>query len=86
QYFTTGSWALFNNDNLRMIGLNIAAYDALKHDSHPLVTDAREGLKALSAGLSGWKAPAKACAIRREGRLKHKALSYSRRRACASPR
>ncbi|MGO7209701.1 3D-(3,5/4)-trihydroxycyclohexane-1,2-dione acylhydrolase (decyclizing) [Rhizobium ruizarguesonis] len=58
QDFTTGSWALFKNDSLRMIGLNIAAYDAVKHDSHPLVTDAREGLKALSAGLSGWKAPA----------------------------
>ena len=41
-----------------MIGLNIAAYDAVKHDSHPVVADAREGLKALSAGLSGWKAPA----------------------------
>ncbi|MGO8126903.1 3D-(3,5/4)-trihydroxycyclohexane-1,2-dione acylhydrolase (decyclizing), partial [Rhizobium ruizarguesonis] len=40
------------------IGLNIASYDAVKHESHPLVTDAREGLKALSAGLSGWKAPA----------------------------
>ncbi|MBB3135567.1 3D-(3,5/4)-trihydroxycyclohexane-1,2-dione acylhydrolase (decyclizing) [Rhizobium pisi] len=57
QDFTTGSWALFKNDSLRMIGLNIAAYDAVKHDSHPLVADAREGLKALSSGLSGWKAP-----------------------------
>jgi 3D-(3,5/4)-trihydroxycyclohexane-1,2-dione acylhydrolase (decyclizing) len=57
QDFTTGSWALFKNENLAMIGLNIAAYDALKHEGHPLVTDAREGLKALSAGLSGWKAP-----------------------------
>lgn len=58
QDFTTGSWALFKNEKLAMIGLNIAAYDALKHDSHPLVTDAREGLKALDAGLAGWKAPA----------------------------
>ncbi|KAA0698155.1 3D-(3,5/4)-trihydroxycyclohexane-1,2-dione acylhydrolase (decyclizing) [Neorhizobium sp. P12A] len=56
QDFTTGSWALFKNEKLQMIGLNIAAYDAVKHNSHPLVTDAREGLKALSAGLSGWKA------------------------------
>ncbi|EJZ22982.1 3D-(3,5/4)-trihydroxycyclohexane-1,2-dione acylhydrolase (decyclizing) [Rhizobium sp. Pop5] len=58
QDFTTGSWALFKNDSLKMVGLNIAAYDAVKHDSHPLVADAREGLKALSSGLSGWKAPA----------------------------
>ncbi|SCB21529.1 3D-(3,5/4)-trihydroxycyclohexane-1,2-dione acylhydrolase (decyclizing) [Rhizobium multihospitium] len=58
QDFTTGSWALFKNEKLAMIGLNIAAYDALKHNSHPLVTDAREGLKALDAGLVGWRAPA----------------------------
>ncbi|MBB3311004.1 3D-(3,5/4)-trihydroxycyclohexane-1,2-dione acylhydrolase (decyclizing) [Rhizobium sp. BK196] len=58
QDFTTGSWALFKNENFKLLSLNIAAYDALKHDSHPLVADAREGLKALSAGLSGWKAPA----------------------------
>ncbi|PZM17033.1 3D-(3,5/4)-trihydroxycyclohexane-1,2-dione acylhydrolase (decyclizing) [Rhizobium tubonense] len=58
QDFTTGSWALFKNEKLEMIGLNIAAYDAAKHNSHPLVTDAREGLKAMSKGLSGWKAPA----------------------------
>ena len=58
QDFTTGSWALFKNEKLAMIGLNIAAYDALKHNSHLLVTDAREGLKALSAGLAGWRAPA----------------------------
>ncbi len=58
QDFTTGSWALFKNEKLAMIGLNIAAYDALKHNSHPLVADAREGLKALSAGLTGWRAPA----------------------------
>ncbi|MBB6483212.1 3D-(3,5/4)-trihydroxycyclohexane-1,2-dione acylhydrolase (decyclizing) [Rhizobium lusitanum] len=58
QDFTTGSWALFKNEKLAMVSLNIAAYDALKHNSHPLVTDAREGLKALSAGLVGWRAPA----------------------------
>ncbi|MEF0939365.1 3D-(3,5/4)-trihydroxycyclohexane-1,2-dione acylhydrolase (decyclizing) [Rhizobium sp. BR 362] len=58
QDFTTGSWALFKNEKLTMVGVNIAAYDALKHNGHPLVTDAREGLKALSAGLAGWRAPA----------------------------
>jgi 3D-(3,5/4)-trihydroxycyclohexane-1,2-dione acylhydrolase (decyclizing) len=57
QDFTTGSWALFKNDKLRILGLNIAAYDAYKHDAQPLIADAREGLKALSKGLGGWKAP-----------------------------
>jgi 3D-(3,5/4)-trihydroxycyclohexane-1,2-dione acylhydrolase (decyclizing) len=50
QDFTTGSWALFKNEKLSIIGLNIAAFDAVKHDAHPLVADAREGLKANSAG------------------------------------
>ncbi len=58
QDFTTGSWALFKNEKLSILGVNIAAYDAVKHDGHPLVADAREGLKAISAGLAGWKAPA----------------------------
>ena len=58
QDFTTGSWALFKDERVKMIGLNITAFDAAKHDSHALVSDAREGLMALSAGLSGWKAPA----------------------------
>jgi 3D-(3,5/4)-trihydroxycyclohexane-1,2-dione acylhydrolase (decyclizing) len=58
QDFTTGSWALFQNEKLKIVGLNIAAYDAAKHDGQTLVADAREGLKAVSSGLSGWKAPA----------------------------
>jgi 3D-(3,5/4)-trihydroxycyclohexane-1,2-dione acylhydrolase (decyclizing) len=58
QDFTTGSWALFKNEKLSILGVNIAAYDAVKHDGHPLVADAREGMKAISAGLAGWKAPA----------------------------
>ncbi|MGO4439703.1 3D-(3,5/4)-trihydroxycyclohexane-1,2-dione acylhydrolase (decyclizing) [Rhizobium sp. RAF56] len=58
QDFTTGSWALFKNEKFKIVSLNIAAYDALKHNSQPLVADAREGLKTLSAALAGWKAPA----------------------------
>ncbi len=58
QDFTTGSWALFQNEKLKLLGLNIAAYDAAKHNGQTLVADAREGLKAVSSGLSGWKAPA----------------------------
>lgn len=58
QDFTTGSWALFGNEKARIIGLNTAAFDAAKHDSLPLVCDAREGLTLLSEALGGWKAPA----------------------------
>ena len=57
QDFTTGSWALFKNDGVTMIGLNTVPFDAAKRDSQPLVSDAREGLTLLSEALGGWKAP-----------------------------
>jgi 3D-(3,5/4)-trihydroxycyclohexane-1,2-dione acylhydrolase (decyclizing) len=49
--FTTGSWTVFQNPNVQIIGLNAARFDAGKRRSLPLVADAREGLKELSAGL-----------------------------------
>ena len=57
QDFTTGSWALFKNDDLKIIGLNTVAFDAAKHAALTLVADAREGIKELACGLDGWKAP-----------------------------
>ena len=57
QDFTTGSWALFREEPLTVIGLNVAPYDAVKHGGVPLVSDARVGLTLLSEWLSGWKAP-----------------------------
>lgn len=57
QDFTTGSWALFKNPKARIIGLNVAAFDAGKHNALPLVADARAGLEALERELRGWKAP-----------------------------
>jgi 3D-(3,5/4)-trihydroxycyclohexane-1,2-dione acylhydrolase (decyclizing) len=57
QDFTTGSWALFKNPNRRIVGLNVQAFDATKHNALPLVADAKAGLEELSAALAGWKAP-----------------------------
>jgi 3D-(3,5/4)-trihydroxycyclohexane-1,2-dione acylhydrolase (decyclizing) len=54
QDFTTGSWTVFGNDDLRIIGLNAARFDAGKHRSLPLVADADEGLGALASELVGW--------------------------------
>ncbi|OJF90581.1 3D-(3,5/4)-trihydroxycyclohexane-1,2-dione acylhydrolase (decyclizing) [Pararhizobium antarcticum] len=51
QDFTTGSWSLFRNADVKIIGLNVQPFDAAKHESLPLVADARVGLEALSAGL-----------------------------------
>lgn len=58
QDFTTGSWALFKNDGLKIIGLNVQPFDAAKHEALPLVADAREGLEALSAALGSHKVDA----------------------------
>ena len=51
QDFTTGSWALFKNPARKLISLNVAAYDAVKHDAMPLQCDALVGLSELSAAL-----------------------------------
>lgn len=56
QDFTTGSWALFKNDALKIVGLNVQPFDAQKHRALPLVADARAGLEALNAALTGWLA------------------------------
>ncbi|MDB5531178.1 MAG: iolD [Devosia sp.] len=56
QDFTTGSWALFKNDDLKIIGLNVQPFDAQKHRALPLVADARAGLEALNSALTGWQA------------------------------
>lgn len=57
QDFTTGSWALFQNDAVRIVGLNTQAFDAAKHEALPLVCDAREGLAALGQAIGDWRAP-----------------------------
>ncbi len=51
QDFTTGSWSLFSNAGRRLISLNVAAYDAMKHGAEPLCADARVGLEAVRAAL-----------------------------------
>ncbi len=57
QDFTTGSWALFQGEGRRIIGLNVQPLDASKHRAQTLVADARVGLQELSAELAGWRAP-----------------------------
>jgi 3D-(3,5/4)-trihydroxycyclohexane-1,2-dione acylhydrolase (decyclizing) len=53
QDFTTGSWTVFGEET-RIVGLNVARFDADKHASAPLIADAREGLVELSTALGGW--------------------------------
>ncbi|MFN2628190.1 MAG: 3D-(3,5/4)-trihydroxycyclohexane-1,2-dione acylhydrolase (decyclizing) [Gaiellaceae bacterium] len=56
QDFTTGSWTVFGDEDLRLIGLNAARFDAAKHRALSLVADAREGLLELGEALGGWRA------------------------------
>ncbi len=57
QDFTTGSWALFKAEGVKIVGLNAQAFDAGKHRALPLVADAKAGLAALQARLGAWKSP-----------------------------
>ncbi|MCP5153183.1 MAG: 3D-(3,5/4)-trihydroxycyclohexane-1,2-dione acylhydrolase (decyclizing) [Ectothiorhodospiraceae bacterium] len=54
--FTTGSRALLPAD-ARLVTLNVASFDAAKHDAMPVVADAGAGIDALAAALDGWRAP-----------------------------
>jgi len=57
QDFTTSSWTGFASD-VRLVTLNTARFDAVKHAAHAVVGDAREGLGELSAALGGWQGDA----------------------------
>ncbi len=51
QDFTTGSWSLFKNPDLRILSVNVQAYDAYKHGALNLVSDAKVALEAFGAAL-----------------------------------
>jgi 3D-(3,5/4)-trihydroxycyclohexane-1,2-dione acylhydrolase (decyclizing) len=51
QDFTTGSWALFEDPDVRFVSINTAGWDAHKHRALPVIGDARVSLEALDAAL-----------------------------------
>ncbi|MFI8446300.1 3D-(3,5/4)-trihydroxycyclohexane-1,2-dione acylhydrolase (decyclizing) [Streptomyces erythrochromogenes] len=51
--FTTASATLFQNPDVRFVGLNLDPYDAHKLAARPLVADAREALDELRQALDG---------------------------------
>jgi len=67
QDFTTGSWTVFK-PNAQLIGLNAARFDAGKHLALPIVGDAREGIRALDAALSDWRAGSRWSVLAREAK------------------
>lgn len=58
QDFTTGSWSLFRNPDRRILSINVAAYDARKHDAISVVGDAKVTLAELTNALAEYRAGA----------------------------
>ncbi|CAM3442113.1 3D-(3,5/4)-trihydroxycyclohexane-1,2-dione acylhydrolase (decyclizing) [Kibdelosporangium persicum] len=54
QDFTTASWSVFSPD-VKLVTINAARFDAVKHGAVAVVADAREGLEELP--LIDWYAP-----------------------------
>lgn len=50
--FTTSSKWAFQNEDVEIVSINVNSFDAYKMDSTMMVSDAREGLKALGALLT----------------------------------
>ncbi|MCP9624219.1 3D-(3,5/4)-trihydroxycyclohexane-1,2-dione acylhydrolase (decyclizing) [Nocardia otitidiscaviarum] len=69
QDFTTASWTLFDPD-VRLIHVNAARFDAVKHGALEVVADADTALEDLAAHMTGWNADpawsARAAAVRSE--------------------
>ncbi len=53
QDFATASWSVFAGA-MRLVSLNAARFDAVKHAGHALVGDARANLEELEGRLEGW--------------------------------
>ena len=78
QDFTTESGTIFRNPNVKVIGVNVARYDALKREGLAVVGDAREVLADFTEGLQGWTAPSEWFATGRSSRAKQVALIEQR--------
>ena len=57
QDFTTGSWSVFQDADLKIVAVNAARFDANKHRALPVVADARAALDVLDEALEGYQAP-----------------------------
>ncbi len=57
QDFTTGSWALFKNPDVRFVSINTSRWDATKQHSTAVIGDALLALEQLDASLGDYTAP-----------------------------
>ena len=56
--FATGSWSVFQNRAMRLVTINAARFDAMKHRAVAVVGDAREAITEIDGALGEWRAPA----------------------------
>ncbi len=56
QDFVTGSWSVFG-EGTRIVALNAARFDAVKHRALSVVGDALVGLEEIDEALTDWRAP-----------------------------
>lgn len=56
--FTTGSWALFQEPNVKFVSVNTARWDAVKQGATAIIGDAQVSLNQLDAELGDYQAPA----------------------------
>ena len=85
QDFTTESATVFKDPDVRIIGLNVARFDALKRGGVAVVGDAREGLADLATALEGWRAPDAWLDVARESADRQRAGLCERQAATDSP-
>jgi 3D-(3,5/4)-trihydroxycyclohexane-1,2-dione acylhydrolase (decyclizing) len=57
QDFTTGSWSVFRDPDVRFVAVNTASWDAHKQNAQPVIGDARVALEAIDAALGAYAAP-----------------------------
>jgi 3D-(3,5/4)-trihydroxycyclohexane-1,2-dione acylhydrolase (decyclizing) len=57
QDFTTGAWTVFQDPGVRLVSINVAAWDATKHLGQAVVGDARLSLERLDAAMAEHRAP-----------------------------
>jgi 3D-(3,5/4)-trihydroxycyclohexane-1,2-dione acylhydrolase (decyclizing) len=57
QDFTTGSWSVFKDPDVRFVAINTASWDAHKQGAQPVIGDAKVTLEALDAALGDYAAP-----------------------------
>ncbi len=56
QDFTTGSWTVFRDPDMKLISINAGRFDATKHMAQSIISDAKAAIAPLSVRLGNWQA------------------------------